>query len=164
MKRETKAPEFCGVGTAALSRISAVLLFLLVSAVLMALFPACGKKGPPFLPDKKLAAKVDGLSGKWVDGRIRLEGTIEGGDMGSEIAGCAIYHAWYPEDHPPCEGCPIEMRAFTDTVETTVSGDCFTCDISVAEKKGIWFFEVRLTGSRGAVGPPSERIRVKIEN
>lgn len=164
MKRDPKAPEFCGVGTAALSRISAVLLFLLFSAVLMAFFPACGKKGPPFLPDKKLAAKVDQLTGKWVDGRIRLEGTIDSGDKGPEIAGCTIYHAWYPEDHPPCEGCPIEMRAFTDAVETTVSGDRFTCDISVTEKKGIWFFEVRLTGSRGAVGPPSERIRVKIEN
>jgi len=163
MKKDLKDPNSCETGAAPVSRMWAILLFLSLSAVLMALFPACGKKGPPFLPEKKLAAKVDGLTGKWVDGRIRLEGTIEGADKGSVIAGCTIYHAWYPEDHPPCEGCPIEMMAFTATVETAVSGDRFTCDIPVAEKKGIWFLEVRLTGSQGAVGPPSQRIKVIID-
>ena len=94
MKKGLKNPDSCEVGAASVSRIWAILLFLSLSAVLMALFPACGKKGPPFLPEKKLAAKVDGLTGKWVHGRIRLEGTVEGADKGSDITGCMIYHAW----------------------------------------------------------------------
>lgn len=164
MKRALTAGNFCEEGAATVSRISAILVFSLLSAVFMVLFPACGKKAPPFLPEKKLTVKVDQLAGKWVDGQIRLEGTIEGGDKGSDITGCKIYHAWYPEDDPPCEGCPIEMALFTGAVDTKVSGDRFTCDIPAAKKKGIWFIEVRLTDSHGAVGPPSERIRLKIEN
>jgi predicted small lipoprotein YifL len=164
MKRDSNGPNPYERGAATLNRIPAILLLSLLLAVLSALFPACGKKGPPFLPEKKLAARVDGLTGTWVDGRIRLEGTLESADKGADIAGCKIYHAWYPQDRPPCEGCPIEMMAFTDTVETTISGNRFICDISIPEKKGIWFFEVRLIGSRDAVGPPSERIRVQIEN
>lgn len=163
MKRSLNQPNPCEAGAPTLNRIWAILLFLSFFAVLAAVFPACGKKGPPFLQEKKLAAKVDRLTGKGVDGGIRLEGTIEGAE-GSDTVGCMIYHAWYPEDQPPCEGCPIYMAVFTDTVETAVSGNHFTCDIPVAEKNGIWFLEVRLTGRQGAVGPPSERISVKIEN
>lgn len=163
MKRALKKLNSCDVGVSAVGRISAIFLLLLLSAVLMLLFYACGKKGPPFLPEKTIAAKVDPLTGRWVNDQIRLEGTIEGDDKGSDITGCRIYHAWYPEDDPPCEGCPIEMVVFTDTAETAVSGGRFTCVIPVAEKKGIWFFEVRLTDSRGAVGPPSQRVKLKID-
>lgn len=147
-----------------MSRIPLRVLWLLLASVFMVCWSGCGKKGPPFLPERELGAKVDQLTSQWIDGHLRLEGTIGGGDRGSDVTGSRVYHAWYPEEHPPCEGCPIEMTVFTDTVKTTVSGDRFTCDVPVTEKKGIWFLEVRLTGSRGAVGPPSERIRVKIEN
>ena len=141
-------------------------LFLLVAfaAFFMVLFSGCGKKGPPFLPEKKLTVRVDRLTGKWEDGQVRLKGYIKGDDKkGSDIASCRIYHAWYPADNPPCEGCPIEMTGFNKTMEMEVSGDQFTCDIPGVEKKGIWFFEVRLIGSNGAAGPPSERIKLNIE-
>jgi hypothetical protein len=130
----------------------------------MVLFPACGKKGPPFLPGKTLEARVDPLTGKWVDGEIRLEGTIEGPDKGSDITGCRISHAWYPEDQFPCEGCPVEMVEYTGVVEATISGNQFVCVIPAAQKKGIWFIGVRLTGSRGAVGPPSQRVKIIIDD
>jgi len=164
MKRDLKAPDFCKGEFAAPRRISAILLVLLFSAILLALFPACGKKGPPFLPEKKLAARVEGLTGKWVDGMIRLEGSIEGDDRGLGITGCTVYQAWYPVDKPPCEGCPVEMVGVTEGVQPTIAKDLFVCDIPVTETKGIWFLEVRLTGSDGAVGPPSARISLQVED
>ncbi len=146
-----------------MSRIRAILWCLLILAVFTASIPACGKKGPPFLPEKRSEVKVGQLTGKWVDGRISLEGTIEGTDKGSDVTGCRIYRAWYPEGHSPCEGCLIEMAEFTDKVETTVSGDRFACVVPVAENEGIWFLEVCLIDSRGAVGPPSERVKVTMD-
>jgi predicted small lipoprotein YifL len=162
MKRMLTVHNFYNKRTLTLSCIGVCLLFFL-STILMALFPACGKKGPPFLPEKRIEAKVDRLNGKWVDGRIRLEGTVKDGDKGGNITGCRVYYASYPEDQPPCEGCPIEMAEFADNVEATVSEGRFTCDIPIAKKEGIWFLEVRLTDSRGAVGPPSERVKVTID-
>ena len=101
---------------------------------------------------------------KWVDGMIRLEGSIEGNDRGPGITGCTVYHAWYPLDQLPCEGCPVEMRSFSSDVRTTIAKDRFACDIPVTESEGIWFLEVRLTGSDGAVGPPSARITLQVED
>jgi len=164
MKRNLKAPDFCKGEFAAPRRILAILLVLLFSAILLALFPACGKKGPPFLPEKKLAARVEGLTGKWIDGTIRLEGSIKGDDRGQGITGCTVYHAWYPSDQPPCEGCPIKMVVLTEGVQPTILKDRFACDMPVTETEGIWFLEVRLTGRDGAVGPLSARITLQVEN
>jgi predicted small lipoprotein YifL len=136
--------------------------FVLLLALFMVLLPACGKKGPPFLSEKKLTAKVVRLTGKWVDDQIRLAGSIERDDREAKPVGCTIYHAWYPLDHPPCDGCPIKMTVFKGAVETTISKDRFLCLIPEAKKKAIWFFEVRLTDSRGTVGPLSERVKVVI--
>ena len=147
-----------------MNRIS---MFLLAAfaAVFMVLLPACGKKGPPFLPEKKLVTKVDRLTGKWEDGKVRLEGYIEGDDKRrSDVTGCRIYHTWYPMDNPPCEGCPIEMKDFKEIKEKVVSGDRFNYEVLDVEKKGVWFFQVRLVGRNGAVGPPSERVKVTIDD
>jgi predicted small lipoprotein YifL len=164
MRKDLKEPDSCGTGAVTLRRISAIFLALSLLAVLLALFSACGKKGPPFLPEKKLAARVEGLTGKWVDGTIRLEGSIEGDDREKGITGCTVYHARYPLDQPPCEGCPIEMEVVTEGVQPTIAKDLFVCDVPVTETKGIWFLEVRLTGSDGAVGPPSARITLQVED
>jgi predicted small lipoprotein YifL len=161
---DLKAPDFCKGESPAQRRISSILLAFLFLAILLALFSACGKKGPPFLPEKKLAARVEGLTAKWVDGTIRLEGSIEGNDKGLGITGCTVYHAWYPLEEPPCEGCPVEMVVVTEGVQTTITKDRFACDIPVTETKGVWFLDVRLTGSHSAVGPPSERITLRVED
>ena len=151
-------------GTAGLNRLPVFLLAAL-AAVFMVLLPACGKKGPPFLPEKKLVTKVDRLTGKWENGKVRLEGYIEGDDKRrSDVTGCRIYRVWYPVDNPPCEGCPIDMADFRDIKEMEISGDRFTCEIPEVKKKGIWFFEVRLIGRNGALGPPSERVKVTIDD
>ena len=162
MKRVRIAHDACEEGPQNVRRMPLYLPFVLLSALFMALLPACGKKAPPFLPEKKLTAKVGRLTGKWVDSEIRLAGSIEGDDRQAKPLGCTIYHAWYPLDRPPCDGCPIEMTVFKGIAETTISKDRFSCVIPEAKKKGIWFFEVRLTDSRGAVGPPSERVKVVI--
>ena len=151
-------------GAAGLNRLPVFLLAAL-AAVFMVLLPACGKKGPPFLPEKKLVTKVDRLTGKWENGKVRLEGYIEGDDKRrSDVTGCRVYHAWYPMDNPPCEGCPIEMTGFKEIKEKVVSGDRFNCEVLDVEKKGIHFFEVRLMGRGGAVGPPSDKVKLQIED
>jgi len=130
----------------------------------MVLLSACGMKGPPFLPEKKLVTKVDRLTGKWENGKVRLEGYIEGDDKrSSDVTGCRIYRVWYPVDNPPCDGCPIDMTDFRDIKEMEVLGDRFACEIPGVKKKGIWFFEVRLIGRNGALGPLSERVKVMID-
>jgi len=164
MKRILPTHDFSEERAVAVTRMPVHWLFLFLSAVLVAIFPACGKKGPPFLPEKAMTAKADRLTAKWVDGEIRLEGSIEGDDQQSDITGCTIYHAWYDSDHAPCDGCPVEMSVFTGTTDTTIFGDRFSCVIPSVKTEGIWFFEVRLTNSRGAVGPPSERVHLKIED
>ncbi len=141
-----------------------VFLLAALAAVFMMLLPGCGKKGPPFLPEKKLVTKVDRLTGKWENGKVRLEGYIEGDDKRkSDVTGCRIYRVWYPVDNPPCEGCPIEMSGFKEIKEKVGSDGRFNCEVLDVEKKGIWFFEVRLIGSHGAIGPPSERVKVMID-
>lgn len=109
-------------------------------------------------------ARVDRPTGTWADGKIRLAGTLSGGDNHGEITGCTVSYAWYPEEEAPCEGCPISMRERFENVEMEISGDQFRCVIPVAEKKGMWFTEIRLIDRLGAVGPPSERIRIRAEN
>ena len=150
-------------GRAGLNRLPVFLLAALV-AVFMVLLPACGKKGPPFLPEKKIITKVDRLTGKWENGTIRLEGYIEGDDKRrSDVTGCRVYHVWYSVDNPPCDGCPIDMADFRNIKEMEISGDRFTCEIPGVKKKGIWFFEVRLIGSHGAIGPSSDKVKLNIE-
>ena len=150
-------------GRAMVNRIP-VFLLIVFAAVLMVLFPGCGKKGPPFLPQHKLNSKVDRLSGKWKDGHVVLDGYVPGEDKKrSDVTGCRIYHAWYSAENLPCEGCPIEMSGFKEINNKIISGDRFNCDIPGIEKRGIWFFEVRLVGKGGALGPPSERVKVTID-
>ena len=106
-------------GRAGLNRLPLFLLAAL-AAVFMVLLPACGKKGLPFLPEKKLVTKVNRLTGKWENGKVRLEGYIEGDDKRrSDVTGCRVYHVWYLMDNPPCEGCPIKMTGFRSEEHTS---------------------------------------------
>lgn len=160
-----RKPMYAGrKGTARLNRLP-VFLLAAVLAALMALLPNCGKKGPPFLTESKLSLRVDQLKGEWENGSVLLEGYVRGeNEVISRVTGCRVYHVWYPMDNPPCEGCPIDMADFRDIKEMEISGDRFTCEIPGVKKKGIWFFEVRLIGSHGALGPPSERVKVTIND
>ncbi|MCJ7686014.1 MAG: hypothetical protein MUO68_17160 [Desulfobacteraceae bacterium] len=147
-----------------LNRLSLFLLAALLVA-LMALLPNCGKKGPPFLTESKLSLRVNQLKGEWENGRVLLKGYVrDENEEISSVTGCKVYHAWYPMDNPPCEGCPIEMAGFKEIKEKVVSGDRFNCEVPDVEKKGIHFFEVRLMGRDGAVGPPSDKVKLRIDD
>ena len=81
----------------------------------------------------------------------------------SDIEGCRIYHAAYPLDNPPCEGCPIDYGEFQEiTAEVTALGE-FSCRAPGKKRKGIHFFKVRLIGQKGEVGPFSDRAKLVVD-
>ena len=151
-------------GRAVLNRLPVVLLVSLL-IVFMAILPKCGKKGPPFLTRMKFSLKVDQLKAERENGRIFLKGYVRDENQGiSNVTGCRVYHVWYTMDNPPCEGCPIEMNNFEEIKEKVVSGDRFKYEVPDVEKKGIHFFEVRLMGKNGALGPPSGKAKLRIDD
>ena len=113
----------------------------------------------------EFSLRVDQLKGKWENGRVLLNGYVRGEDkVISRVTGCRVYHVWYSMDNPPCGGCPIEMTGFKGIRGKVVSADRFNCEVPGVDKKGIHFFEVRLMGKNGAVGPPSNKVRLKIKD
>lgn len=113
--------------------------------------------------------KVESLSAEAQDGLLLLDGVVvskEGEERGvktAETAGCKIDHGAYPLDSPPCEGCPIRFIT-THTVEgRLVEGERFHCGVRVPLPEGIHFFRVRLTGTRGETGPPSQTAKLVME-
>ena len=142
-----------------------VLLLFVFLVSLMVLLPNCGKKGPPFLTKSKFSLRVDQLKAERENGRILLKGYVRGeNEEISSVTGCRVYQAWYTMDNPPCEGCPIEMKDFKEIKEKVVSGDRFNYEVLDVEKKGIHFFQVRLMGKDGALGPPSDKTKFMIDD
>ena len=128
------------------------------------MFAACGKKGPPLLPKKDIPFSVQDLTAEWKNGIVLFKGKVEafGERTGLHIQGCRIYHARYPLEKPPCEGCPIDYRGYREKKDVVLKGEKFFCELAMNKERGIHFFEVRLIGKRGTVGPPSNRIKVTI--
>jgi len=126
---------------------------------------SCGKKGPPFLPESDLSLRVDGLTGSWEEGSVDLVGRVQD-DMkqASDVSGCKVYHAWYPMDDPPCEGCPVEVTELQEKTGNVITKGRFRCRIQIREKRGIHFFQVRLVGKNGVLGPVSNRVKLKIDD
>ncbi len=142
---------------------SAIILGV-ASLVLM----SCGKKGPPFLPKTDRPLKVEQLKGQWTNEAVLLQGSIpalKGQKKGRPgVTGCRVYHTWYSLKNPPCEGCPIKYPGFQEIRGKILAGEEFLCEVFIEKKEGIHFFEVRLIGPKGAVGPPSNRVKLIIEN
>lgn len=140
-----------------------ILIFFLAVFVLPI---ACGKKGPPFLPDREISLRIDPLQAEYKDGTFRLKGAVvDSKDRKidfSDITGCRIYHACYPLDDPPCEGCPIQYGAFKEIRGGVITENAFSCEFPVKKKKGIHFFKVRLVGPKGEIGPASQRAKLVI--
>ena len=127
---------------------------------------ACGKKGLPFLPKQSIPFKVEHLKGEWKDGVVVLRGDIlSPQDQGKEPASipCKVYYAQYAVEAPPCEGCPI---AYTDEREMRaeiITQERFYCRVPGITEQGIYFFKVSLMDGTGAMGPPSNRAKVMVE-
>ncbi len=141
------------------------ILFVSLGLLLM-VGVTCGKKAPPFLPERVMPLKVTQLKAGWKKGTIVLSGIIAGpqgsprGDR--DVTGCRVYHARYTKDNAPCEECPVHYEGFKLIKGEVIKTEGFYCPVPGIEKKGIHFFEVRLVGSDGAVGAPSNRARLVI--
>ncbi len=146
------------------ARIEIVVIILLS---ILFVITGCGKKGPPFLPEKVISLRVDRLSADWKNGTFQFLGGIAGPqdeiDASSSIKGCRIFYAFYPADNPPCEDCPIDYTVFKEIEDTLINESQFLCNVSGEKKKGIYFFKVRLIGQEGEIGPDSDRAKLVIE-
>lgn len=138
----------------------------IIGVVLLLSLLACGKKGPPFLPEREMPFVVTQLRGEWKDGVVVLNGPVavlrgRKADT-SDVMGCRIYHVWYAFEHVPCEGCPIDYPGHQDVKAEVLMGKEFFCRVPMEKKMGIHFFEVSLIGRKGALGPLSNRIKLTI--
>jgi predicted small lipoprotein YifL len=142
--------------------LSVFVLLILVIAV-----GACGKKAPPFLPKAIFLSKVVDLKGQWVEGNLKLTGTIDTpkpkNDIHSEIKGCKVYYAEFPVESPPCNGCPIQYAGLHEFGPEVITSEGFACSIPIKGKDRILFFKVHLIGLDGVPGPASDPVRVDME-
>jgi len=143
------------------------ILLVTLGVSLLALI-SCGKKAPPFLPEKIMPLKVARLEAASEKGAVVLRGSIvdpEGKSRkGDDVAGCRVYHARYPVNDPPCEGCPITYGGFKVIKGEVTKEKEFYCPVPGIETKGIHFFEVRLIGRNGAIGTASNRVKLRIDD
>lgn len=139
---------------------------LCVTGILSAML-ACGKKGPPFLPQREFSLSVIDLRGEWVKGEIRLKGNISSlqGSKGGrdQIKGARVYYAQYPLESPPCASCPIEYEGYHGFGAEVVVEEGFFCRVPIRVRGQVYFFRVNLMGPGGATGPPSDTIKVVVE-
>ena len=135
-----------------------LLVFLSLSVLC---YGACGKKGPPFIPEKSFPLRVEALKGIAENGSVILTGVVPGAEAGSlDVAGCTIYHSRYSLDAPPCDGCPVNLTKLKTLRGAVLSGDRLRCEIPEIDQAGIHFIRVRLVDVEGIEGPPSEQIKL----
>ena len=142
-------------------------LILILLLAILSIPIACGKKRPPFLPERDLSLGVAQLSVEWIRGGFRLNGNLVGPqneiEKPSNIKGCRVFYACYPVDDPPCENCPIEYTLLKEIEGQVISEGRFLCEVLVKKKDGIHFFTVRLIGQKGEIGPCSDRGKFVID-
>ena len=141
--------------------------FFVIFGVVLLVSSGCGKKGPPFIPQKAFSLKVDKLRSELKDSFVVLKGQIvsppgKRNDI-SDVTGCRVYHSWYAPEDPPCEGCPIDYPGYQEIKGEMHSGEIFSCELSLKKRNGIHFFKVHLIGQKGVVGPPSNRAKLILE-
>jgi hypothetical protein len=141
----------------------AEILFLAALCGLLVL-GACGRKAPPRMPGKSLPLRVVELEAQWEGGTLTLSGRVVPYRAITqetwEVTGCRVYHARYGRDTPPCDDCPINYTGYRELERKVLSRDRFQCSLSMEPSRGIHYFQVRLTGPKGALGPASDRARV----
>jgi hypothetical protein len=144
------------------------MLSLIISGVVFLTLLACGKKGPPFLPERDTPFRVKHLTGEWRDGIVHLKGQVvprhdEDGNN-PDASGCIVYHARYDLENPPCEGCPIEYGTLEEIKTDVLKADRFHCQFRQIKSNGIHFFKVRLIGPKEMPGPSSNGVRILIND
>lgn len=140
---------------------------LVVFAAIFLAVLSCGKKGPPFLPNKILNFRVDQLRGEWENGDVVLKGQVvrlwgQKEDM-YDVIGCRVYYAWYAPGDSPCRGCPIEYRVWKEIRGEVITGEGFYCRVPWIKKEGIHLFNVSLIGKKGMISPPSNKVELVVD-
>ena len=147
------------------------LKLIAISAVLLAaltVLGGCGRKAPPFFPKAKgeFSLHVEKLEATEQGGEVRFTGELvrTGGELGKlpALESCRVYHVRYPLESPPCEGCPISFNAWEESKAHISEDGHFSC-ASEVELPGIHYFVLRLIGPDGALGPPSNRVKVPVQ-
>jgi len=143
-----------------------VLLLLALGTIIIA-FLACGKKGPPLLPESDGLLKVKNLTAEWGNGSVILRGQVLASLKNEkdipEIMGCRVYYAWYASENPPCEGCPIQYKVFREIKAKVHSKGGFYCEVEGVKGKGIHFFKVSMVDANGRVGLPSQGAKLVLD-
>jgi hypothetical protein len=147
-------------------RIRALPIILLITSLFLIL-TACGKKAPPFLPQKTFGVKVVNLQAEYQDGTLILKGQLQGlngvENIQSQVSGCRVYYAQYPLGKPPCPGCPIEFHDYQKFGPEIINDEGFLCKMPDIQTGQIYFLKVLLSGPDGSMGPVSERISIEVQ-
>jgi len=145
-----------------------IILFVFLGIFLVSM--GCGKKDPPFLPQKEFPLEVVDLKADWINSYIFLNGKIKGPDglIGTKkakdlIKGSRVYYAQYTLKDPPCAGCPVEYHGHHGFGPEVITEEGFFCKVPGKRRGQIYFFRVHLIGQGETVGPPSDKIRVVVE-
>jgi len=142
-----------------------LVMFLLVGGVLLGGL-SCGKKGPPFLPQKTFNLSVVDLRGKCERDAVFLEGKImdlsRAEKKAAMVKGARVYYVTYPLSDKPCEGCPLLFRAYREFGEEVASGENFLCRFPIHSRPKVYFFKVQLIGPEGTLGPRSGTLKIVV--
>lgn len=139
----------------ALRRLITLLALLLIGSVLAA---ACGKKGPPRLPDAKAPPGVRDLAAVQEGQEIVLRWT------GFAAAGYQVYRSAEPEAEEACEGCPI---LFAPVAKVPLTGEEQTPQPLVHREPSLsgtrYRFKVVPYDAHGQLGADSNIARLSTE-
>ncbi len=135
------------------------LVLLCASGILLGAV-ACGKKGDPFLPKQEFSGRVSELKGERVKEEIVLKGKIT---SPQGLEGVRVYYSQYSLDSAPCESCPIEYQDYQAFGAEVVTEEGFFCKMPAKSEQQIYYFKVHLMGPGGAIGPPSNVVKVVVE-
>jgi len=141
-------------------------IFIAVLGIIALSLLSCGRKAPPFLPERTMALRVDHLDARLEAGAVVLRGNIVPykEKENAHIIGARLYHIRYSFDDRPCEGCPIKFAGYRDIKGDRISKDAFYLEVPGTRKAGIHYFSVCLLGQNKAVGPISERVTLSIND
>ncbi len=143
-------------------------LFVFLSIpVIFLVFTACGKKAPPFLSQSSFSIGVSDLAGEWDKGEILLKGSffpsLGAGETTAFVKGARIYYAQYWPEEAPCDECPVAFHGYDTLDQGVIVEGNFLCRILGKDRGKVYFFKVHLIGAEGAMGPPSNTVRVVVE-
>jgi hypothetical protein len=149
-------------------RVVGLIIFMALAATLS--LAACGKKDRPAPPESELPFRIDQLSATFEGGWAVLKGRLvkpsgKSAEISeTEITGWRVYHAHYPLESGPCEGCPLDFsRVYEMDGRVGEDGQFMTRVALERPVAGIHFFQVRLTGRGWAPSALSDRAKLAIQ-